>query len=83
MLWSNSELIRNETQEELKQFMSKIMSSSYELIEEDFLHQDNRESDGNNANTLCIIIPIVVPNQTLQNMRHERLCCRQTFTSQE
>jgi hypothetical protein len=75
--------------------MSKIMSSLYDLIEEDFLHQDNRESDGNNMNTSCRIITTVVPNQTLQNMRHERLChilqgavakcdsCSRTFTSQE
>jgi len=43
----------------------------------------------------CRILPTVVPNQTLQNMRHERLyhilkgtvakCdrCSRTFTSQE
>ncbi len=50
MLWSNSELVRK---------------SSYDLIEEDFLHQDYRESEVNNANTSCRIIPTVVPNQTL------------------
>jgi hypothetical protein len=41
------------------------MSSFYDLIVEDFLHQDDRESDGNDVNTSCRIIPTVVPNQTL------------------
>jgi hypothetical protein len=64
MLWSNSGLVRQQAQDELKSFMAKTMSSSYELIEEDFLHQDNKEKDGKNVNTSCRIIPTVVPNQT-------------------
>jgi hypothetical protein len=39
LLWSNCEKVREEAQKELVEFLKKTMSSTYDLVEEDFLHE--------------------------------------------
>jgi len=72
--------------------MSKAMSSSYELVEEDFSHEKKGEKL-DCSNSTCQIVPSVVHKQVLRNMRHQRYChilkgfvgkcdgCGQNFTS--
>jgi len=38
-LWSNCEKVREEAQKELVEFLKKTMSSAYDLVEEDFIHE--------------------------------------------
>jgi hypothetical protein len=78
--------------EELIWYLSKAMSSSYELVDEDFLHKKKGEKLDCSDST-CKIVPSVVQNQILQNMRHQRYChilkglvgkcdgCGENFTS--
>ena len=92
LLWSDSENVRKLAKEELIRYMSKAMSSSYELVEEDFLHEKKGEKLDCSIST-CQIVPSVVHNQVLRNMRHQRYChilkgfvgkcdgCGQNFTS--
>jgi hypothetical protein len=90
-------------QDELRDYMVKTMSASYELVEQDFLHVkpnsnvnfdiNQHDKDTSDHHDGCRIIPSIVPNQTLRNMRHERAChilkgtvakcegCGQIFTS--
>jgi hypothetical protein len=44
LLWSDSENVRKLAKEELIRYMSKAMSSSYELVEEDFLHEKKEKN---------------------------------------
>jgi hypothetical protein len=39
LLWSNCEKVREEAQKELVEFLKKTMSSTYDLVEEDFIHE--------------------------------------------
>jgi hypothetical protein len=39
LLWSNCEKVREESQKELVEFLKKTMSSTYDLVEEDFIHE--------------------------------------------
>jgi hypothetical protein len=39
LLWSNYEKVREEAQKELVEFLKKTMSSTYDLVEEDFIHE--------------------------------------------
>jgi hypothetical protein len=39
LLWSNCEKVREEAQKELVEFFNKTMSSTYDLVEEDFIHE--------------------------------------------
>jgi len=92
LLWSNSVETRNAAKEELCNYMKKIMTSSYELVDEDYCHQKPKSID-EGSHVQCRIIPTIVPNQTLRNMRHEKIChmlngvigrcenCGETFTS--
>ncbi len=73
LLWSDSEDVRKLAKEELIRYMSKAMSSSYELVEEDFLHEKKGEKLDCSIST-CQIVPSVVHNQVLRNMRHQRYC---------
>jgi hypothetical protein len=92
LLWSDSENVRKLAKEELIWYMSKAMSSSYELVDEDFLHKKKGEKLGC-SNSTCQIVPSVVQNQILRNLRHQRYChilkglvgkcdgCGENFTS--
>jgi hypothetical protein len=87
LLWSDSEHIRRKAKEELTKYMEQTMSSTYQLLEKGAEHDDSI--------FLCRIIPSVVPDQTIRNMRHQRHChmlkgviakcegCNETFTSQK
>ncbi len=57
----------------LAKYMAKTLKSSYELLEEDFMHIKGGKIIDKNAH-LCRIVPAVVPSQTLRNLRHERGC---------
>jgi hypothetical protein len=46
LLWSDSENVRKLAKEELIWYISKAMSSSYELVEEDLLHKKERGKIG-------------------------------------
>jgi hypothetical protein len=63
------------------------MNSSYGLLEEDYMHllldcsTNKNDYVGNNTNldsnqiyyeTICRILPTVVPDQTLRHMRHKK-----------
>jgi hypothetical protein len=48
------------------------MSSSYEIFDEDYTHV-NKGKENEELKSLCRIIPTVVPDQILRNMRHERI----------
>jgi hypothetical protein len=52
--------------------MKKIMTSSYELVDEDYCHQKPKSID-EGSHVQCRIIPTIVLNQTLRNMRHEKI----------
>ena len=39
LLWSNCEKVREEAQKELFEFLKKTISSTYDLVEEDFIHE--------------------------------------------
>ncbi len=39
LLWSNCEKVREEAQKELVEYLKKTMSSIYDLVEEDFIHE--------------------------------------------
>jgi hypothetical protein len=94
LLWLDSEHIRRKAKDELTKYMEPTMSSTYKLLEEDYGHR-KRDVEHDDPNSLCRIIPSVVPDQTIRNMRHQRLChmlkgikakcegCNQTFTSQK
>jgi hypothetical protein len=70
------------------------MSSSYEIFDEDYTHE-KKGKENEELKSLCRILPKVVPDQTLRNMRHERIChtlkgvttkcdgCNKSFTSKE
>jgi hypothetical protein len=53
LLWSNCEKVREEAQKELVEYLKKTMSSTYDLVEEDFIHEtslsasNNQDSDNN------------------------------------
>ncbi len=53
LLWSNCEKVREEAQKELVEFLKKTMSSTYDLVEEDFIHETSlstsniQDSDNN------------------------------------
>jgi len=49
------------------------MSSSYEIVDEDYTHE-KKGKEHEELNSLCRIIPKYVPEQTPRNMRHERIC---------
>jgi hypothetical protein len=66
LLWSDSEHIRRKAKEELTKYMEQTMSSTYQLLEKGAEHDDSI--------FLCRIIPSVVPDQTIRNMRHQRHC---------
>jgi hypothetical protein len=70
MLWSASEEVRRKAKDELTKYIAQTVSSSYEIVDEDYTHEKKAEE----ATSLCRIIPKVVPDQTLRNMRHERIC---------
>jgi hypothetical protein len=40
LLWSNCEKVREKAQKELVEFLKKTMSSTYDLVEEDFIHEN-------------------------------------------
>jgi hypothetical protein len=44
MLWSDCDTTREEAQKELTTYMMKIMSSAYDLMEEDFIHREPLKS---------------------------------------
>jgi len=39
MLWSTSEEVRRKTKDEFTKYIAQIMSSSYEIIDEDYTHE--------------------------------------------
>jgi hypothetical protein len=39
LLWSNCEKVSEEAQKELVEFLKNTMSSTYDLVEEDFIHE--------------------------------------------
>jgi hypothetical protein len=39
LLWSNCKKVREDAQKELVEYLKKTMSSSYDLVEEDFIHE--------------------------------------------
>jgi hypothetical protein len=94
MLWSTSEEVRRKAKDELTKYIAQTMSSSYEIVDKDYTHE-NKGKENEAATSLCRIIPKVVPDQTLRNMRHERIChmlkgviaksdgCNKTFKSKE
>ncbi len=56
------------------------MSSSYGLLEEDYMHplQDSSSkkleqlNSGNSITNICRIVPTLVPDQTQRNMQHKK-----------
>jgi len=94
ILWSTSEEVRRKAKDELTKYIAQTMSSSYEIVDEDYTHE-NKGKENEELKSLCRIIPKVVPDQTLRNMRHERIChmlkggiakcdgCNKIFTSKE
>ncbi len=64
MLWSTSEEVRRKAKEELTKYISRTMSSSYEIVEEDYTHE-KKGKEHEDLKSLCRIIPKVVPEQTL------------------
>jgi len=94
MLWSTSEEVRRKAKDELTKYIAQTMSSSYEIVDEYYTHE-KKGKEHEELNSLCRIIPKVVPDQTLRNMRHERIChmlkgviakcdgCNKSFTSKE
>jgi hypothetical protein len=39
LLWSNCEKVREDAQKELVEYLKKTLSSSYDLVEDDFIHE--------------------------------------------
>ena len=39
MLWSSSEEVRRKAKDELKKYIAQTMSSSYEIVDEDYTHE--------------------------------------------
>ncbi len=52
LLWSNCEKVREEAQKELVEFLKKTMSSTYDLVEEDFIHETLLSTS--NIQVLCV-----------------------------
>jgi hypothetical protein len=43
MLWSSSEEVRRKAKDELKKYIAQTMSSSYEIVDEDYTHEKKRK----------------------------------------
>jgi hypothetical protein len=67
MSWSTSEEVRRKAKDELTKYIAQTMSSSYEIVNEDYTHE-NKGKENEEVTSLCRIIPKVVPDQTV---RHE------------
>jgi hypothetical protein len=67
MLWSTSEEVGRKAKNELTKYKAQTMSSSYEIVDEDYT-QENKGKENEEATSLCRIIPKVVHDQTLRNM---------------
>ena len=88
LLWSEEESVRCAAKSELVEYMKLTMSASYNLLEEDYLHEKTEPltSSGESANDdfdistksdkndCCRIIPKAVCKANLFKMRHERCC---------
>ena len=44
LLWSKNEKVRDEAKKELERYMKKTMSSTYNLSEEDYIHEKPQSS---------------------------------------
>jgi hypothetical protein len=44
MLWSTSEEVRRKAKDELTKYITQTMSSSYEVVDEDYTHENRKRN---------------------------------------
>jgi hypothetical protein len=89
-LWSSCEKVRKEAEKELVEFLKKTMSSTYDLVEEDFIHEiristSNIQNEGitvhSSENDLVVYpnieeTPIIVEQGQIGTLTCSKKVCR-------
>jgi len=80
LLWSKNEKVRDEAKKELERYMKKTMSSTYNLSEEDYIHEKPQSSVETcelpevSLSNVCRVIPSSLSKANFHKMRHIRNC---------
>jgi hypothetical protein len=80
LLWSKNEKVRDEAKKELERYMKKTMSSTYNLSEEDYIHEKLQSSVETcelpevSLSNVCQVIPSSLSKANFHKIRHIRNC---------